>query len=589
MNGSARGMLLQFDASTELMRRKLVEASAFTDQWAEKTQRSAARAEKALAGTGNGAELAGRGFNFLKGAAAGFIATVTIDSIVSAGRAVLNFADDLGTAADQAGIGVERFQTLREALRSLEVDTDKQDKVFQRLLTTLGDVQGGTAGKGVVDVLDRMGITARIANGEIDSTDELLDGIAAAAGRYTTQAQYAADVSALVGQKLGPALAAALKDGGAALHEAETAFRDTGSVIDEQMITKLADANEAIDSFTERTRNRFVIWSAGVLDVFERLGRVMDNFTGAQDTTTRSGMITAYMKARETRENLEGGLFGIFPAAPQAIANARREEQRLAGLLNAQDTRRGAGATAMPAASVPAPARAGGGGGGNRATAATAAPTWLQQARAGAFDSPAAAFDAGLAFTAQLPVAQVNLDAMLATLAQMVALPPIKPVDEEGLAMLQRATADVSGALGDWLVYGGNLGDVLVGSAKRFLAELASNAIFNLLGSALGGSGGFLGALFGGRRSSGGPVEPGVPYLVGENSPEIFIPTSRGRIAPNPMAGGQGGGPGAVQEILVRTEPSELFITTVVQGSRAAAADTMRRASRPSMPASRGA
>jgi hypothetical protein len=88
---------------------------------------------------------------------------------------------------------------------------------------------------------------------------------------------------------------------------------------------------------------------------------------------------------------------------------------------------------------------------------------------------------------------------------------------------------------------------------------------------------------------SGGPVEPGVPYLVGENSPEIFIPTSRGRIAPNPMAGGQGGGPGTVQEILVRTEPSELFITTVVQGSRAAAADTMRRASRPSMPASRGA
>jgi phage-related minor tail protein len=37
----------------------------------------------------------------------------------------------------------------------------------------------------------------------------------------------------------------------------------------------------------------------------------------------------------------------------------------------------------------------------------------------------------------------------------------------------------------------------------------------------------------GGARASGGPVAADVPYLVGEQGPELFVPSSNGSIAPN--------------------------------------------------------
>jgi hypothetical protein len=42
-------------------------------------------------------------------------------------------------------------------------------------------------------------------------------------------------------------------------------------------------------------------------------------------------------------------------------------------------------------------------------------------------------------------------------------------------------------------------------------------------------------------------------------------------------------------ELVVRTEPSPLFVTSVVQGSRGAARDEIRRATRPRMLRSPGA
>lgn len=82
--------------------------------------------------------------------------------------------------------------------------------------------------------------------------------------------------------------------------------------------------------------------------------------------------------------------------------------------------------------------------------------------------------------------------------------------------------------------------------ALGVLDQIASQAL-NGLFAALGGSGGGsaplinLGGLIGGLlglpgRATGGPVAPGRGYVVGERGPELFVPTSAGRIEPN-MAG----------------------------------------------------
>lgn len=59
--------------------------------------------------------------------------------------------------------------------------------------------------------------------------------------------------------------------------------------------------------------------------------------------------------------------------------------------------------------------------------------------------------------------------------------------------------------------------------------------IGSLLGGQSGGVGGSIGATIGSLfglpgRATGGPVSPGRGYLVGERGPELFVPTSAGRV-----------------------------------------------------------
>ncbi|WP_293704515.1 tail tape measure protein [Sphingopyxis sp. UBA6723] len=80
--------------------------------------------------------------------------------------------------------------------------------------------------------------------------------------------------------------------------------------------------------------------------------------------------------------------------------------------------------------------------------------------------------------------------------------------------------------------------------ALSVMAEIARAAIANGIGAALGGggqgggAGGLLSlgtsiamALFGAPgRATGGPVSAGRAYRVGERGPELFVPTSSGRV-----------------------------------------------------------
>lgn len=90
----------------------------------------------------------------------------------------------------------------------------------------------------------------------------------------------------------------------------------------------------------------------------------------------------------------------------------------------------------------------------------------------------------------------------------------------------------------------GSLGfDDLKRVALQTLNAIAAQAVHSGIGGLFGGqqgsaSGGLgtiltgaAGALFGlPGRATGGPVSPGAAYLVGERGPEVFVPTSAGRV-----------------------------------------------------------
>lgn len=122
---------------------------------------------------------------------------------------------------------------------------------------------------------------------------------------------------------------------------------------------------------------------------------------------------------------------------------------------------------------------------------------------------------------------------------------------------------------------------------------LGEGPLAGLLGtkSATGGVGGLFGALFGGFRAGGGPVDAGKAYVVGEKRPEIFVPSTAGRIVPSVGSGSpgvsvvmhndfRGADPGAVAGIgaslakLQRELP--LTIKKTVQGLTATAPGVLR-------------
>jgi hypothetical protein len=135
----------------------------------------------------------------------------------------------------------------------------------------------------------------------------------------------------------------------------------------------------------------------------------------------------------------------------------------------------------------------------------------------------------------------------------------------------------------------GSLGfDDLKRVAFNALNEIAAHALQSGLNNLFGGGGGgvgggssgglggllgqTLGALFGlPGRATGGPVSPGRAFLVGERGPEVFVPTSAGRIETSTAQG---------QDVKVAIQlavPRGMAAPTAMQRSSRQVASAVRR------------
>jgi hypothetical protein len=102
-----------------------------------------------------------------------------------------------------------------------------------------------------------------------------------------------------------------------------------------------------------------------------------------------------------------------------------------------------------------------------------------------------------------------------------------------------RAGRMIEGALARAVVNGKFGFDDLKRVALSAMAEIAAASLRSLFRSSGGGSGGGLGSLIAAAagsasgspgRATGGPVSQGRPYMVGERGPELFVPSSAGRV-----------------------------------------------------------
>ena len=120
------------------------------------------------------------------------------------------------------------------------------------------------------------------------------------------------------------------------------------------------------------------------------------------------------------------------------------------------------------------------------------------------------------------------------------------------------------------------LNDIAAQSLKMGL-----DSLFGRSGPATGG-GGTLGSLLNGvvasaldlpGRATGGPVSPGAAYVVGERGPEVFVPTSAGRIET-----GIGAAPRDVRVAITLAAPRGSDAPVALQRSARQVASSVRRA-----------
>ena len=134
----------------------------------------------------------------------------------------------------------------------------------------------------------------------------------------------------------------------------------------------------------------------------------------------------------------------------------------------------------------------------------------------------------------------------------------------------------------------GTLGfDDLKRVALDTLGQIAAQAVQSGIGGLFGGgsaSGGGLGSILTGAigtlfglpgRATGGPVAPGAAYLVGERGPEVFVPTSAGRVEAGPVAAGRD-----VRVSIQIAAPKGTDAPTALRRSSRQVASSVRRALR---------
>jgi lambda family phage tail tape measure protein len=121
---------------------------------------------------------------------------------------------------------------------------------------------------------------------------------------------------------------------------------------------------------------------------------------------------------------------------------------------------------------------------------------------------------------------------------------------DSGRQVFESLTSNMTKALEDFVATGklsfSDLARSIISDLLKIYVKYQETQLFSALGDAYKGAGGAQGLLAGAKSllgfADGGDPPVGVPSIVGENGPELFIPKTAGTVIPNSALSGMGGG-----------------------------------------------
>ena len=250
--------------------------SARDKQFTKAMDRANKRVEKFARKSEKNLSKTTRSFNSMTKAVKGLGASLGSLGVAYQLQGMARTTAQLGDLAAVAGVSVERFQELSFAAKAYGIEQDKIADILKDVNDKFGDFVQTGAGplKDFFEqIAPRVGITAD-AFKDLSSSQKLGAYIKALEEANVSQADMTFYLEAIAND--ATLLQRVYANNGAELDRLSKKFRQTGAVIDEDMIKKAAKARETLDLFTSYINNRMVIGLSNAVDWLEKVGDAFD-------------------------------------------------------------------------------------------------------------------------------------------------------------------------------------------------------------------------------------------------------------------------------------------------------------------------
>ncbi|AWM37015.1 hypothetical protein GobsT_50850 [Gemmata obscuriglobus] len=457
---------------------------------------------------------------------------------VQFGKHAVDAAGHMVDLADRIGFTASTLSALQIPLAASGSNLDEFSAAVNKMNNLIGEAAKGN--EEAVKAFDALGLS--VAKLRTLSPEEQFYEIAQAVGQIKDQSTQTEAGMNVFGRGFA-AMLPLLKEYEGDMRKAVGAQKELGDALDDDTLQRIDAFGDALSAAGIKIENAFLRAFAAILKVIDEIPAV-DAL--ADQTASRYGTDSAAPTTGNTK-------FGVTPASGphtqypleevvRTGTGAKGDNKSLLGAKDAADA---------------AKARA------KQIRDATAALDDYNRslreegALLGLSDRDAAAQEARfrveeIARKGNITLTQQQIDASAELAAQNYDL---KAAQDEVNKAIQEATRfqqelhdKLSSTLTDIAFKAGSATEAMLGFAESIARAAFEKRIAGPLADALigtGGSKGFLddaisgaGSLFGGFFADGGSPPVGLPSVVGERGPEIFVPRTAGTIVPNHNLGG---------------------------------------------------
>jgi hypothetical protein len=557
-------LLVKIDASTELLRRELKSGEGAVDGFQRKVSSRLDRVDRRFAQLGG----------TIKKALATFGVGLSVAGITKFTMEAIKAGDAIAKSANAANLAGERFQRLQYAFDRGGVSSEQFSTAMQRLNRGLGQfiqTGGGPAAKAI----EQLGLAADISSGKIRNTEQLFDAVVRQLQGVKNEAEAAAIAASLFGDRVGPRFVQTLRLGSRGLEELEQSAK---GVLSKEQLDAAEALNDAFGRMAATVGGTLKGAFISAADAALRFFRVPEALRSVDDIDSVLAKLNSRLKARQNSlrfitDDFNRGLMQSDIDSLEAeitMLQSKRDRilrgERAQGLgieeidINVQrrltplrlqgkeeipdviDFKKIVDAREQIDSLEQQSLRAQG-----RVADAIRrqADQQIRQWQRVAQETPI------LADEAQKAIAVIN-ERAAADIERLTEKSSNELTEAERRAQqFGDAFASAFESRGIDALLSGKLSDAVRGFARDLAQLIIRLSVLRPLAEGLaGGSGGFLGKLFGGGRARGGRVSPGRFNVVGENGPELFVPDVPGRILSNAQSSRMGGGGQVVNQTI---------------------------------------